>query len=134
MPSIAEVEGIGPTSARKLRKAGVRTTEGLLKRAATRKGRTELADATTLSADQLLAWVNRADLMRVKGVGSEYADLLEHAGVDTVKELRRRNPKTLTLKIVEVNEKKQLVRRLPTEGMVEAWIELAKGLDPIVKH
>lgn len=134
MASIDAIEGIEPKNATKLRKAGVRTTEGLLKRAATRKGRTGLAADTGLGAAKILEWVNRADLMRVKGVGSEYSDLLEAVGVDTVKELRRRNAMSLTSKMVEVNQKKNLVRRLPTEGMVAGWIEAAKELDPMVKH
>lgn len=134
MASIDEIEGIGPKFARQLRKAGVKTTEGLLKRAATRKDRSGLAEAAGFTPEQILEWVNRADLMRVRGVGSEYADLLESAGVDTVRELRRRNAKSLTAKMTEVNEKKRLVRRLPTESMVGAWVEHAKELDPIVKH
>jgi predicted flap endonuclease-1-like 5' DNA nuclease len=134
MPSIDAIEGIGPKIATKLRKAGIRTTEALLKRGATRKGRKDLAEATGLSDKQILEWVNRADLMRVKGIGSEYSDLLEAAGVDTVKELRRRNSATLTSKMAELNEKKKLVRRLPTEGMVERWVDHAKSLEPAVKY
>ncbi len=134
MASIDEIEGIGPKFARKLRKVGLKTTEGLLKRAATRKDRSALAEEAGFTPEQILEWVNRADLMRVRGVGSEYADLLEHVGVDTVKELRRRNAKSLTAKMTEVNDKKRLVRRLPTESMVNAWVEHAKELDPIVKH
>jgi predicted flap endonuclease-1-like 5' DNA nuclease len=134
MATIEEIEGIGPKYARMLRKSGVRTTEGLLKRGNTRKGRSELAESAGFSPEQILEWVNRADLMRVRGIGSEYADLLENSGVDTVKELRRRNVKTLTAKMNEVNEKKKLVRRLPTESMVAAWIEHASSLEPIVKY
>jgi predicted flap endonuclease-1-like 5' DNA nuclease len=134
MASIEEIEGIGPKFARKLRKTGVRTTEGLLRRGATRKDRATLAEETGFTPEQILEWVNRADLMRVKGVGSEYSDLLENAGVDTIKELRRRNARTLVAKMTEINEKKRLVRRLPTEGMVASWIEGAKELEPLVKH
>lgn len=134
MPTIDAIEGIGPKSATKLRKARVRTTEALLKRAATKAGRRELAEATGLTEAQLLEWVNRADLMRVKGIGSEYADILEAAGVDTVKELRRRSPAALTKKLSQINDQKKLVRRLPTEGMVERWIEHSAKLEPIVKH
>lgn len=83
MASIEEIEGVGPKNARKLRKAGVKTTEGLLKRGATRKDRGVLAEDADFTPEQILEWVNRADLMRIRGVGSEYADLLEHAGVDT---------------------------------------------------
>lgn len=134
MATIGDVEGIDPKSATRLRKAGVRTTEGLIKVAATARGRKVLAEKTEISASTLLGWVNRADLMRIKGVGAEYADLLETAGCDTVKELRRRNPANLTAAMVEINEKKRLVRRLPTEAMVFAWVEQAKSMNSAVKH
>ena len=134
MASIDTIEGIGHKHATKLRKARVRTTEALLKVGATRTGRRQLADKIGLSEKLVLEWVNRADLMRVKGVGEEYSDLLEAAGVDTVKELRRRNPANLLNAMVEVNVKKKLVRRLPTEAMVDRWVESAKGLDAVVKH
>jgi len=134
MASIDAIEGIGHKYATKLRKVRVRTTEALLKTAATRKGRKDLAEATGLSDGQILEWVNRADLMRVRGVGEEYSDLLEAAGVDTVRELRRRNPANLLSAMVEVNAKKRLVRRLPTNSMVERWIEHAKELDPVVSY
>jgi len=134
MASIDAIEGVGHKQATRLRKAGVRTTEALLRVAAARKGRRTLAETTGLSEKLLLEWVNRADLMRVKGVGEEYSDLLEAAGVDTVKELRRRNPENLLGAMVDVNAKKRLVRRLPTESMVERWVEHAKTIDPIVSH
>ncbi len=134
MANIDAIEGIGVKQATKLRKAGVRTTEALLRRAGTRSGRKELAQRTGLPAAQILRWAHRADLMRIKGVGAEYSGLLEAAGVDTVKELRRRSPRALTAKIVQLNEQKHLVRRLPTEGMVAAWVEHAKALDPAIKH
>ncbi|MDH3498663.1 MAG: DUF4332 domain-containing protein [Acidimicrobiia bacterium] len=134
MASIDYIEGIGPKNATKLRKARIRTTEALLKRGANRVGRKEIAVITGLEDSQILGWVNRADLMRVKGVGSEYSDLLEASGVDTVKELRRRNPAALTAKMLEVNDAKRLVRRLPTEAMVEGWISRAQTLEPVVKH
>ena len=134
MPSIGAVEGIGQRTATKLRKNGIRTTEALLKRAADRKGRRALASETGFSEKQILEWVNRADLMRCKGVGGEYSDLLEAAGVDTIKELRRRNAASLTKKMVEINEKNKLVRRLPTESMVSRWVESAKTLEPSVKY
>jgi hypothetical protein len=134
MASIDTIEGIGHRQATKLRKARVRTTEALLKRGATRKGRRELAEQIDVPEKLVLEWVNRADLMRVKGVGEEYSDLLEAAGVDTVKELRRRNAANLLSTMVEVNRKKRLVRRLPTEAMVSRWVESAKGLDPAVSY
>lgn len=134
MASIDTIEGLGHRQATRLRKARVRTTEALLKTAATRTGRKHLAGATGLSERQILEWVNRADLMRVKGVGEEYSDLLEAAGVDTIKELRRRNPRNLLSTMIEVNNKKRLVRRLPTEVMVTRWVDHAKTLQPIVKY
>lgn len=134
MASIDTIEGIGHRPATRLRKARIRTTEALLKAGATRKGRRAVAEATGLDEKDILEWVNRADLMRVKGVGEEYSDLLESAGVDTVKELRRRNPANLLNAMVEVNDKKKLVRRLPTESMVERWVGNAKELEPIVTY
>jgi predicted flap endonuclease-1-like 5' DNA nuclease len=134
MSTIDTIEGLSHRQATKLRKARVRTTEALLKTGATRRGRRELAAASDLPERSILGWVNRADLMRVQGVGEEYSDLLEAAGVDTIKELRRRNPRNLLGTMIEVNKKKRLVRRLPTEGMVERWVDQAKSLDPIVKY
>lgn len=134
MPSIDAIEGIGPKYATKLRKAKVRTTEALLKRGATRSGRKDLATETGCTDAQILEWVNRADLMRVKGIGEEYSDLLEAAGVDTVKELKTRKPANLLAKMVEVNTKKRLVRRLPTEKMVEGWVAAAAKLEAVVKY
>ncbi len=134
MASIDTIEGLGHRQATRLRKARVRTTDALLKTASTRSGRRTLGEATGLPERQILQWVNRADLMRAKGVGEEYSDLLEAAGVDTIKELRRRNPRNLLGTMVEVNNKKRLVRRLPTETMVTRWVEHAKALDPIVKY
>ncbi len=134
MASIDAIEGIGVKYATKLRKARIRTTEALLKRGATRAGRRELVNATGFTTHQILEWVNRADLFRVKGVGEEYSDLLEAAGVDTVKELRNRNAANLTEKMSSINRQKRLVRRLPTEAMVKRWIAHAKRLTPVVKY
>jgi len=140
MASIEEIEGIGPAYAKKLRSAGVRTCEGLLKRGGSKKGRNELSEATGFDPKTLLEWVNRSDLMRVRGVGSEYSDLLEAAGVDTVKELRNRNAMNLTAKMAEVNAAriaksgKSIVRRVPAESMVERWVAHAKKLPPAVTH
>ena len=134
MTSIDTIEGIGVKNATKLRKAKIRTTEALLKRGATKKGRKEIVESTGITDHYILEWVNRADLMRVKGVGEEYSDLLEAAGVDTVKELRNRNAANLLAKMVETNEKKKLVRRLPTLSMVERWVAHAKELPPVVTY
>jgi len=132
--NIEKIEGIGPKNAAALSKAGVKTTEGLLKAGATKKGRQELAEKTKLSESSILGWVNRADLMRVKGVGEEYSDLLEKAGVDTVKELRNRKPENLLKAMKEANDQKKLVRALPSLKQVEGWVAEAKQLDPVVKH
>ncbi|MDJ0496649.1 MAG: DUF4332 domain-containing protein [Acidimicrobiia bacterium] len=134
MASIDTIEGISHKQATSLRKARIRTVEALLKKGATRKGRREIAANTNQSEKLILEWVNRADLMRVRGVGEEYSDLLEAAGVDTVKELRRRNPGNLLASMVEVNTKKRLVRRLPTEAMVERWVEHARSLEVVIQH
>ena len=134
MASIDAIEGIGPKYATKLRKAGIRTTDSLLKRGGDRAGRRRLVEETGFTSNQILEWVNRSDLFRVKGVGEEYSDLLEWSGVDTVKELRNRNAANLTAKMAEVNAKKRLVRRLPTESMVQRWIDNAKKLTPAVKY
>jgi predicted flap endonuclease-1-like 5' DNA nuclease len=134
MASIDAIEGMSHAEATKLRKGRVRTTEALLKTASTRSGRKELSTKTGIPDKRILQWVNRADLMRVKGIGSEYADLLEVAGVDTIRELRRRNPANLLETLVVLNTRKRLVRRLPTEGMVSGWIDEAKVVDPIVTY
>ena len=134
MASIDTIEGISHKQATSLRKARIRTVEALLKKGATRKGRREIAAATKQSEKLILEWVNRADLMRVRGVGEEYSDLLEAAGVDTVKELRRRNPANLLQSLVEVNSQNRSVRRLPTEAMVERWVEHAGELEIVVKY
>jgi len=136
MASIETIEGIGIKHGKALRKAGVRSTNGLLKEAGSKKGRKALAAASGCTEQQLLEWVNRADLMRVRGVGEEYSDLLEQSGVDTVKELRNRKPANLHAKMLETNSAKRrpLVRRPPSLGEVERWVAHAKELDPKVSH
>ena len=128
MVKIDKIEGIGPTFASKLAAAGVDTTEELLAAGATPKGRDDLAETTGISETLILEWVNLADLFRIKGVGEEYSDLLEEAGVDTVAELARRNADNLHAKILEVNEVKNLVRRPPSLSQVTDWIAQAKRL------
>lgn len=134
MAKLSEIEGIGPAFEAKLEAAGVKSIDGLLEAGAARKGREELAEQTGISEKLILEWVNRADLARVKGIGSEYADLLEAAGVDSVPELARRNAANLTARMAELNEEKSLVRRVPTEKQVEDWIEQSKALPRIVTH
>ncbi len=134
MASIEQISGIGPAYGEKLRAAGIRTTEALLRAGATPEERQELAEKIGVSADTILKWVNRADLMRVTGIGEQYSDLLEAAGVDTVLELARRNPENLHQKLAEINAEKGLVRRLPNQDMVANWIEQAKSLERAVSY
>jgi predicted flap endonuclease-1-like 5' DNA nuclease len=134
MAKLETIEGIGPVFAEKLRAAGVRTVEGLLAAGATPKGRKELADKTDIGAEYIMDWVNRADLMRIKGLGEEYSDLLEKAGVDTVPELAQRNPDNLHAKVLEVNAAKNLVRRPPSRNMVAGWVKQAKKLERAVTY
>jgi predicted flap endonuclease-1-like 5' DNA nuclease len=131
---VEEVEGIGPAHAEKLEAAGVENTDALLARAGSPAGRTKLAAATGISGTLLLEWCNHADLMRLQGVGSEYADLLEAAGVDSCAELANRNPATLAAKMTELNEQRKLVRSMPTESMVSTWIAEARAHDKVVYH
>jgi predicted flap endonuclease-1-like 5' DNA nuclease len=134
MAKIIDIEGIGPVNAGKLAVAGVTTTGQLLKAGAGPAGRTELSGTTGISATQLLEWVNRADLFRVKGVGTQYSDLLEAAGVDSPTELATRNAENLQAKLAEVNGTKKLVRQVPSLRQVEAIIASAKGLSKVVTH
>jgi len=134
MTTLADIEGIGPAYAEKLREAGVRSTEALLERGGTRKGRKELASSTGIDESKLLEWTNHADLYRVRGIGSEYADLLEEAGVDTVPELGQRKPESLYEALVKTNETKKLVRKLPTADQVKAWVKQAKSLPRAVEY
>lgn len=131
---IAKIEGIGPAYAEKLAAVGITTTRGLLDRARDAKGRTALAAETGLEEARILKWANMADLMRVKGVGEEYSELLEAAGVDTVKELRTRNAANLAKAMADANLKKKLVRQLPSETVVAKWVEDAKALTPVLTY
>jgi predicted flap endonuclease-1-like 5' DNA nuclease len=132
--NIEEIEGIGPVFGAKLQAAGVKTVEALLTAGGSPAGRKDLATKTELDASRILEWVNRADLMRINGVGSEFSDLLEASGVDTVKELATRNAANLHTKMLEVNEAKKLVRRAPTAAEVEKWVAEAKTLPSAVSY
>lgn len=132
MASIAAIRAIGHRDATKLRKARVRTTDALLQQASTRKGRADVSARTGIATTDLLRWAHQADLMRIKGIGSEYADLLAGAGVDTIKALRRRNANNLMVAMTQVNAKRRLVQRLPTVEMVQGWIDVANTIDPLV--
>jgi predicted flap endonuclease-1-like 5' DNA nuclease len=134
MTKLEVIEGIGPVYAGQLRAAGIGTVEALLAAGATPAGRQQLEEKSGIGHALILEWVNLADLMRIKGIGEEYSDLLEEAGVDTVKELRNRVPENLHQALVKTNEAKKLVRRLPTVGMVRDWVRQAKVLPPRVTY
>jgi len=134
MAEIADVEGIGPGYGAKLSEAGVKTTDALLERAGKPGGRRDLAKQTGINERMLLEWVNRVDLARINGVGSEYADLLEAAGVDSPTELAKRVPANLLTALQSTNESKHLVRRAPNLSEVERWIAEAKTLPKVVEH
>lgn len=134
MSTLAEIEGIGAANAAKLNKAGVRGTNGLLEMGGTRKGRQELAKTTGFSTKTILAWVNRADLFRVKGIGTQYSDLLEAAGVDTVVELAKRKPEALLEAMAKANARKNLVNQMPTLSLVQEWVKNAKSLKRAVEY
>jgi len=134
MARLIEVEGIGEVYAKKLEAAGVRGTNQFLKLGADRQGRKELAEKSGISETLILEWVNHVDLMRIKGVGSEFSDLLEAAGVDTVVELATRNPDNLYERLQAVNKEKRLCRRLPTKEQVAGWIDQAKSLDRVITY
>ena len=126
---IEDIEGISAIYGAKLKDQGVSTVETLLEKGASKKGREALAEATGISEKLILKWTNHADLFRINGVGPEFSELLEAAGVDTVKELRNRVPANLHAKLAEINETKNLVRRLPSESQVADMVEQAKSLD-----
>ncbi len=131
---IEEIEGIGPATREKLAIAGITTTEELLELCCDKKGRASTSDKTDCSESQLLKWANMADLMRISGVGQEFSELLEAAGVDTVKELRNRNAANLAEAMKSKNEEKKLTRTVPSEKTVAKWVEQAKTLDPVITH
>jgi len=134
MAKMVDIEGVGEKYAAKLAECGCNTQKDLLEKCAKPAGRKSLAADTGLSEKLILKWTNRADLARVKGIGEEYADLLECAGVDTVPELAQRSPANLHKKMEEVNAEKKLVRSLPSAGMVEKWVTEAKGMDRAIHY
>ncbi len=134
MANIVDIEGIGPKYAATLGKAGLATVAQLLKKGATPAGRKGLEKDTGISGKLLLEWINHADLFRIKGVGEEYADLLEEAGVDTVPELGQRKAENLHAKMTEVNEKKNLVRKLPAVSQVQDWVAQATTLPRVINY
>jgi predicted flap endonuclease-1-like 5' DNA nuclease len=131
---IEDIEGIGAVTGEKFRAAGVKDTDSLLQNALTPKQRKQLAEKTGLSEARILKFANMADLYRISGVGSEYSELLEAAGVDTVPELAKRNAANLAQAMATVNQEKKLTRQVPTEAEVTKWIEQAKGLPRMIEH
>lgn len=131
---IDQIEGIGAVYAEKLVAVEIKTTEDLLAKCANPKGRKEVAEATGISPKLILRWTNHADLMRINGVGGQFAELLEAAGVDTVKEFRHRVPANLQPKLVEVNEQKNICNRNPSLPEVEKMIAQAKELEPLITY
>jgi predicted RecB family nuclease len=132
---IEDVEGIGPLYAQQLSASGIATTDALLEQGSTPGGRDAIAKALQIEASVVLGWVNRCDLARVPGVGSEYSDLLEMAGVDSVPELAQRNPSNLAQTFADaVAARPDLVRRVPSEETVRGWVEAAQGMPRTVEH
>lgn len=134
MAKLSEIESIGEVYQGKLNAAGVTCIEDFLNKGADKKGRKKIADDSGISEKMILKWANRADLSRIKGVSTQYADLLEAAGVDTVPELAQRKPDNLQAKMKEVNEDKKLVRQLPSLSQVQGWVTQAKELPRILKY
>ena len=134
MAKLEIVEGIGNKYAKDLRRAGVRSTGDLLKRGATPKGREKISRDSGITKTLVLEWFNHVDLFRIKGVGEEYADLLEEAGVDTVVEMAQRNTANLYETIQSTNARKKLVRQLPSQKMVNNWVSQAKKLPRVVQY
>ena len=134
MNKLDTIEGIGPATMEQLEQCGVTCCEDLLEKGSTKKGRAEIAGSSGVPEVKVLKFVNHADLMRIKGIGGEYSELLEAAGVDSVPELAQRNAANLTAKMEEVNAEKKLVRALPSEKQVTGWVEQAGSLPKIVTH
>jgi len=134
MAKLSDIEGIGEAYSAKLEGAGITSLEKLLDAGGEKSGRRQIAEQAGISEALVLNWVNRADLSRIKGISTQYADLLECAGVDTVPELAQRNAENLHARLKEVNDDKQLVRKLPTSAQVEDWVAQAKQLPRKVMH
>ncbi len=132
--NIIDIQGVGEVYAEKLIAAGINTVDQLLEKGATAKGRKALEEETGISGKLILTWVNHADLFRIKGVGPQFSELLEAAGVDTVKEFAHRNAENLAEKMLEVNEAKHLTKRVPTVVEIQRFIDQAKELEPKVTY
>ncbi|MBR4408521.1 MAG: DUF4332 domain-containing protein [Bacteroidales bacterium] len=131
---IIDIQGVGPAYAEKLVAAGITTINQLLEAGKTSKGRKALEDKTGINGKLILTWVNHADLIRIKGVGPQFSELLEAAGVDTVKELAHRKAENLEKTMIEVNEKEHRTKRVPTAGELQKMIDQAKALPAVVEY
>lgn len=134
MSSLKVIEGIGEAYENKLKEIGITSTDILLEKGATKKGRNQIAESSGISEKLILKWINHLDLFRIKGVASQYAELLEASGVDTVPELAMRKPENLLAKMIEVNQEKKLVRGLPVLKQVQKWVQQAKDLPRIIQY
>lgn len=134
MSKLSVIEGVGEVYQNKLKEIGIISTEGLLEKGSTKKGRAKIAEDSGILEKLILKWINHVDLYRVKGIGPQYAELLEAAGVDTIPELAQRKPENLLAKMIEVNEEKKLVRGLPVLKQVTKWVEQAKALPRIIQY
>lgn len=131
---IIDIEGIGEVYANKLKEAGVKTTDDLLERCATKSGRRKMAEATGISEKLILKWTNHSDLFRIKGVAGQFSELLEAAGVDTIKEFRHRVPANLYAKMEAINAEKNICNRIPSVKEIEKMVAQAKEMEPMVKY
>jgi predicted flap endonuclease-1-like 5' DNA nuclease len=134
MTKLIDVEGIGAVYAQKLKDIGIRSAEHFLEEGSSPAGRKAITEKSGISEKLILEWINHCDLFRIKGVGEEYADLLEAAGVDTVPELAQRNPASLYNKLVETQNLKKLVRKMPVQSQVEDWVQQAKQLPRVITY
>ena len=132
--NIADIEGIGPKYASKLALAGIATSEDMLDLCSDPEGREAVVEATGLGMEKILRWANLADLMRINGIGPQFSELLEAAGVDTVKELRHRNAENLTLTLDDVNARRSLTRVTPASTTVAKWVERARQTKPRISY
>lgn len=133
MGKVQKIEGIGFEYAKELSKARIFTTDDLLSKGSTPQGRHEIEDISSISENLILKWVRIADFFRIKGINEEYSELLEEAGVDDVPALAHKDPGKLLLQMEKVNEKRNLVRQMPSEAMLEDWIAQAKKLPGVIK-
>lgn len=131
---ITEIEGVGESYGAKLNEAGIKDTQALLTQCCDKAGRSATAEKTGISEKLLLTWANMADLMRLKGVAGQFAELMHGSGVDTVKELRTRNAENLAVKMAEVKEDKGYTKASPAASVVQGWIDQAKEIEPLITH